>query len=80
VLTELTTARRANHFRFTEIVSSPEIKNISLYQKRDSGYISCIPSRPEGRIMIVTNVGRGAVDAEVPKTNGADAYGKDVWS
>ena len=30
--------------------------------------------------MIVTNVGRGAVDAEVPTTNGAEAYGEDVWS
>ena len=30
--------------------------------------------------MIVTNVGRVAVDADVPITNGADAYGKDVWS
>ena len=30
--------------------------------------------------MIATNVGRGAVDADVPTTNGADAYGKDVWS
>ena len=30
--------------------------------------------------MIVTNVGRGAVDADAPITNGADAYGKDVWS
>jgi hypothetical protein len=39
-----------------------------------------IPSRLEGRIMIVTNVGRGAVDAEVPITNGAEAYGEDVWS
>ena len=39
-----------------------------------------IPSRPEGRIMIVTNVGRGAVDVEVLKTNGTEAYGKDVWS
>jgi hypothetical protein len=39
-----------------------------------------IPSRLEGRIMIVTNVGRGAVDAEVPITNGAEAYGENVWS
>ena len=30
--------------------------------------------------MIVTNVGRGAVDADVPTTNGMEAYGKDVWS
>jgi hypothetical protein len=25
-------------------------------------------------------VGRVAVDAEVPKANGTEAYGKDVWS
>jgi hypothetical protein len=56
------------------------IKNNSLFQKREQGYIDRIPSRPEGRIMIVTNVGRGAVDADVPKTNGMEAYGKDVWS
>ena len=30
--------------------------------------------------MIATNVGRVAVDAEVPIANGADAYGKGVWS
>ena len=30
--------------------------------------------------MIVTNVGRGAVDAEVPITNGTKAYGEVVWS
>ena len=30
--------------------------------------------------MIVTNVGRGAVDAKVPLTKGMEAYGKDVWS
>ena len=30
--------------------------------------------------MIVTNVRWDAVDAAVPITNGADAYGKVVWS
>jgi hypothetical protein len=30
--------------------------------------------------MIVTNVGRGAMDADMPLTNGMEAYGKDVWS
>jgi hypothetical protein len=43
-------------------------------------YISPTPFLSEGRIMIVTNVGRVAVDADVPKTNGADAYGEGVWS
>src|SRR6187397_459825 len=41
---------RANHrFRFSEPVSSLEIKNISLLQKWKPGYITAIPSRPEGR-------------------------------
>ena len=40
--------RRANHFRFTEIMSSPEIKNISLYQKCKSGYIACHPVPTRG--------------------------------
>ena len=45
-------ARRANHFRFTEIVSSQksdEIKNISLFQKCEIVAYIVIPSRPEGR-------------------------------
>ena len=38
-------------------------------------------SRPAQRgVGHVTNVGRVAVDAEVPVTNGAEAYGEDVWS
>jgi hypothetical protein len=34
----------------------------------------------EGRIAIVTNAGRNAVDADAPITNGAEADGEDVWS
>ena len=30
--------------------------------------------------MIVTNAGRDAVDGRLRQTNGAEAYGKDVWS
>jgi hypothetical protein len=45
-------------------VSSPKIKNISLFPKGEQWHMIAIPSRQEGRIMIVTNVGRGAVDAE----------------
>jgi hypothetical protein len=41
-------ARRANHFGFTETVSSPKIKNISLFQKGETvAYLS--PSRPGKR-------------------------------
>jgi len=34
----------------------------------------------EGRLAIVTDAGRDAVDAEVPITNGAEADGEVVWS
>ena len=39
-----------------------------------------VPSRSEGRIAIVTNAGRIAVDVMAPLTNGAKADGEVVWS
>jgi hypothetical protein len=42
-----------------------------------------IPGRPvplEGRLAIVTDAGRDAVDADVPITNGMEADGEVVWS
>jgi hypothetical protein len=35
---------------------------------------------PEGRLAIVTDAGRDAVDADVLLTSGTDADGKVVWS
>jgi hypothetical protein len=35
---------------------------------------------PEGRLAIVTDAGRDAVDVNAPITNGAEADGEDVWS
>jgi hypothetical protein len=35
---------------------------------------------PEGRLAIVTDAGRDAVDAEVPLTNGTEADGEVVWA
>jgi hypothetical protein len=46
-------------------MSSPKIKNISLYPKSKSVADSARLTRQEGRIMIVTNVRWDAVDAEV---------------
>jgi hypothetical protein len=43
-------------------------------------YTDFVPSRYEGRFAIVASAGRDAVDADVPLTNGADAYGEVVWS
>jgi hypothetical protein len=39
-----------------------------------------IPFPQEGRIAIVTDAGRDAVDADAPITNGTDADGEVVWS
>jgi hypothetical protein len=61
-------------------MSSPKIKNISLYPNWKSVHEYARPTRQEGRIAIVTNVRWDAVDADVPITNGADAYGEVVWS
>ena len=41
-------------------------------------YCRLVP--PEGRLAIVTDAGRDAVDVEVPITNGTEADGEDVWS
>jgi hypothetical protein len=38
------------------------------------------PVSPEGRLAIVTDAGRDAVDVDVPITNGAEADGEVVWS
>jgi hypothetical protein len=43
-------------------------------------YTAFVPSRYEGRFAIATSAGWDAVDADVPLTNGAEAYGEVVWS
>jgi hypothetical protein len=62
--TPLSIARRANHFRFSEFVSSPKIKNISLYPNSKQRYIACILFRPEGRRPSSRTWDGDAVDAE----------------
>ena len=47
-------------------------KNIPLYRNSELRYQSAIPTREEGRSYVVTNVGRGAVDAAVPGTRRQD--------
>jgi len=47
-------------------MSSPPVKNISLYQKRKSGVWSPRPAPTEGRIAIVTSVVRDAMDVLAP--------------
>lgn len=46
--------------------SSPRRKNIPLYRNSELRYQPAIPAQGEGRSYVVTNVGRGAVDAAEP--------------
>ena len=52
-------AREQANFCFSEYVSSPKIKNISLFQKCKSGLYSRHPVPTRGASAIVTNEGRG---------------------
>ena len=66
--------------RSAKFLSSPSRKNISVFQKRKSSYMSSRPASLEGRFAIVTDARRDAVDADAPMTSGADADGEVVWS
>jgi hypothetical protein len=61
-------------------VKSQNKKYFAFPEGRNSGISVAIPSRYEGRFAIVISAGRGAVDVEVPTTNGIEAYGEVVWS
>jgi len=52
-------------FRFTEVVSSPKPKNISLLWKANHWHILAHPALVGRASAVVTDVGRGAVDVEV---------------
>jgi hypothetical protein len=61
-------------------LSSPSRKNIPLRDLPKST-LELPPSRStEGRLAIVTDAGRDAVDAAVSLTNDAKADGEVVWS
>jgi hypothetical protein len=61
-------------------VSSPIFKNIFVPDLPKSPPYLRRPVPLEGRLAIVTDAGRDAVDVEVPITNGAEADGEVVWS
>jgi hypothetical protein len=61
-------------------VSSPSRKNISVSKPAKSAAYLAHPGPGEGRIAIVTDVGRDAMDADALLTNSADADGEVVWS
>jgi hypothetical protein len=43
-------------------------------------YRSNVPFLPKGRLAIVTDAERDAVDVDAPLTNGVEADGEIVWS
>jgi hypothetical protein len=43
-------------------------------------YIDSVPFLPKGRLAIVTDAERDAMDVDAPLTNGVDADGQVVWS
>ena len=61
-------------------MSSPGMKNISLLRNQTQRYTHTHPVLVRRASAVVTDVGRGAVDADVTETTVAEAYGKDVWS
>jgi hypothetical protein len=61
-------------------VSSPSVKNILIYRipKSDAYLPGLVPQG--GRLAIVTNAERDAVDVDALLTEGVDADGEVVWS
>jgi hypothetical protein len=43
-------------------------------------YSTSVPFLPKGRLAIVTDAERDAVDVDAPLTNGVEADGEVVWS
>jgi hypothetical protein len=62
------------------LVSIPLAKNFLFFRLVETALSMCHPVPIEGRVAIVTDVGRDAVDATAPLTNGAKADGEVVWS
>jgi hypothetical protein len=66
------TTRRANRLRdFSTPLSTLSEKNISVFPKQNHRYIRSHPVPPKGRIAVVTDAGRVAVDADGASDEGA---------
>jgi hypothetical protein len=67
-------ARRANHY----FLSSLALKNILIFRRAKSVYVSLHPVPTRGALRNVINVGRVAVDAEGSPDKVPEADGKNV--
>jgi hypothetical protein len=65
--------------QYSRLLSSPFCKNILVFRISKSPDNRRRPDPHEGRLEIVADAGKDAVDADVPLTNGADADGEVVW-
>ena len=59
---------------------APRAKIFRFRRRANQWFLSARLTRQEGRLAIVTNARWDAVDADVTKTNVADADGEVVWS
>jgi hypothetical protein len=57
-----------------------ESKIFRFIRRANQGHIFGHPVLVRRASAVVTDVGRVAMDADVAKTNAAEAYGKSVWS
>jgi hypothetical protein len=65
---------------FQKSCQAPESKIFRFRGRANQCFESSRLARQEGRLAIVTNARRDAVDVDAPLTNGAEAYGEVVWS
>src|SRR5713226_5542748 len=67
--------------QISDLPVQPPLQKIFRFPRRANHLYKLGPSRPtEGRLAIVTDAGRDAVDADALLTNGAEADGEVVWS
>ncbi|HTB00403.1 MAG TPA: hypothetical protein VK804_08010 [Bradyrhizobium sp.] len=73
-------ARRANHARIRQFKVQPRCEKYSAFAVAKISFKNRHPVPQEGRLAIVTDAERDAVDADAPLTNGTEADGEVVWS
>jgi hypothetical protein len=59
---------------------NPQIKKYFAFPEGQTVALICLSRPTRGALAIVSNVRWDAVDVDVSRTKGIDAYGEDVWS
>jgi hypothetical protein len=67
--------------QISDLAVKPLLQKYSDFQNTQISFISTtVPFLPRGRLAIVTDAERDAVDVDAPLTNGVEADGEVVWS